>query len=229
MASAWTSLVSDFPKGEWFRRLSERCDLKRLLDEISNALDPLWATGEAHPPRRDVFNAFRLTTFETIKVVIVGNEPYPNAGDATGLASSAPSHVQPAPRSLDQVFDELDDDRDFDLDLPSHGDLTCCTDQGVLLLSCALTFGSPRHVKLWKPFTDCVIELLDELEDPVVFSSGELWLGGRLIWFVPGSTSSTARPTRILEVDATSVDAVTSPKRTGFFSMPDSIRLHGIA
>lgn len=123
-----------------------------------------------YPPEELVFNAFRKTPYDKVKVVIVGQDPYHNPGQAHGLAFSVPHGVLPPP-SLQNIFKELQ--ADLGIEPPSHGNLSSWAEQGVLLLNATLTVKQneplSHHGKGWEKFTDGVIEALKRREDPVIF------------------------------------------------------------
>lgn len=137
-----------------------------------------------YPPGELIFNAFNLTPFEAVKVVILGQDPYHGAGQAHGLCFS----VQPGvavPPSLQNIFRELHDD--LGLDRPEHGCLQSWAEQGVLLLNAVLTVEGGRagahQGRGWENFTDRVVECLNEDREGLVFM---LWGGyaqkkGRII------------------------------------------------
>ncbi len=122
------------------------------------------------PPGRLVFNALRLTPFDDVRVVILGQDPYHGRGQAMGLAFSVPAGVPPPP-SLRNVFVELG--TDLGLPAPGTGDLTPWAERGVLLLNSVLTVapGSPAsHAgKGWEAFTDRVIAELSARREGIVF------------------------------------------------------------
>lgn len=124
--------------------------------------------GEVYPAEGDMFAAFHLTPFERVKVVVLGQDPYPNPGQAMGLSFSVPTGVR-LPTSLRNIHAAM---REEDLTPARHGDLTGWARQGVLLLNAALTVpagGAGKHLAVWRPFTDAVVRLLNERERPVVF------------------------------------------------------------
>jgi uracil-DNA glycosylase len=126
------------------------------------------ARGEVYPPQEQTFNAFRLTRFDQVKVVLLGQDPYPNPGQAMGLSFSVPSGVA-LPASLRNIHAAM---RAEGLTPPPDGDLTGWAHQGVLLLNTALTVprnDAGRHVSAWRPFTDAVIGRLNSREVPLVF------------------------------------------------------------
>jgi uracil-DNA glycosylase len=110
------------------------------------------------PPAPLVFNAFRACSWNALKVVIVGQDPYPTAGHANGMSFAVNRGVT-IPGSLRNIYKSLIA-RGQMTEMPTHGDLTCWAEQGVLLLNAALTtiVGSSNvHAKFWKPYTDKII------------------------------------------------------------------------
>lgn len=123
-----------------------------------------------YPNMHDIFNALKTTAFKGVKVVILGQDPYHGAGQAHGMCFSVKKGVTPPP-SLKNIFKELMDD--VGIIMPSHGELTCWAEQGVLLLNTVLTVreGQPNSHKGkgWEIFTDQVIQKINEKDTPVVF------------------------------------------------------------
>lgn len=123
-----------------------------------------------YPKGRDIFNAFNQTPFDDVKVVILGQDPYHNPGQAHGLCFSVPGEIAPPP-SLKNIFKELKSD--VGIDPPQSGDLTKWARQGVLLLNSALTVRQHEpnsHSKIgWEKFTDTIIHLISEKNTGVVF------------------------------------------------------------
>ena len=123
-----------------------------------------------YPDMYDIFNALKYTSFADTKVVILGQDPYHGPGQAHGLCFSVKKGVEPPP-SLKNIFSELQED--VGIPQPAHGELTCWARQGVLLLNTVLTVRehqpNSHKGKGWEPFTDRVIELLDQKQTPVVF------------------------------------------------------------
>lgn len=123
-----------------------------------------------YPPKRDVFNALKYTSFADTKVVIIGQDPYHGYGQAHGLCFSVRQGVK-LPPSLVNIFKELENDvgREF----TTNGDLTAWAKQGVLMLNNVLTVreGQPQSHKDmgWEKFTDRIIAELNKKETPVVF------------------------------------------------------------
>jgi uracil-DNA glycosylase len=128
-----------------------------------------------YPPGPLIFNAFNTTAFEKVKVVILGQDPYHNPGEAMGLCFSVPLGVK-VPRSLKNVYKELS--TDMGCVIPNHGDLTKWANQGVFLLNAMLTVQKNKpasHRKIgWQKFTDAVIGKLSEQREGLIFM---LWGG----------------------------------------------------
>jgi uracil-DNA glycosylase len=122
------------------------------------------------PRGAEIFNAFNLTALDQVKVVILGQDPYHGPDQAHGLCFSVRSGVR-TPPSLKNIFKEISSD--LDLPIPNSGDLTKWAEQGVLLLNTVLTVESGKaasHKGMgWEKFTDRVIQVLSEREDPIVF------------------------------------------------------------
>jgi uracil-DNA glycosylase len=122
------------------------------------------------PEDSKIFSAFEQCSFEGIKVVIIGQDPYHGAGQANGLAFSV-NEGQKIPPSLRNIFKELNQDIGFQI--PSHGDLTTWAKQGVLLLNSVLTVEESKpgshQQKGWETFTDAVINKLSGENNGIVF------------------------------------------------------------
>lgn len=123
-----------------------------------------------YPGMHDMFNALKYTSYENVKVVILGQDPYHEPGQAHGMSFSVMKGVKQPP-SLVNIFKEMKDD--LDIDPPDHGCLIKWAEQGVLLLNTCLTVrehqANSHKGKGWEIFTDRVIELLNEREKPIVF------------------------------------------------------------
>ena len=122
------------------------------------------------PPADDIFNAFHLTPLKDVKVVILGQDPYHNNGQAHGLSFSVQKGVD-IPPSLVNIYKELHDD--LGCTIPSHGCLTKWAEQGVLMLNTVLTVrahqaNSHRGIG-WEEFTDAAILALNSQDRPIVF------------------------------------------------------------
>lgn len=126
---------------------------------------------EILPAREDIFNALALTPPDRVKVVILGQDPYPTPGHAHGLCFSVRPEVRPIPRSLRNIYKELQ--ADLGLPPPAHGNLASWARQGVLLLNPVLTvragLANSHQKQGWEPFTDRIIELVNAQPERVVF------------------------------------------------------------
>ena len=127
------------------------------------------------PPGALIFNAFDSTPFREVKVVVLGQDPYHNPGEAMGLCFSVPKGVR-VPPSLQNIYKELASD--VGAAIPNHGDLSAWAQQGVFLLNAMLTVEKNQaasHQKIgWQTFTDAVIRKLSEQREHLVFL---LWGG----------------------------------------------------
>jgi uracil-DNA glycosylase len=123
-----------------------------------------------YPPGSLIFNAFDSTPFDQVKVVILGQDPYHNPGEAMGLCFSVPRGVK-VPPSLLNIYKELK--ADVGVSAPGHGDLSAWTRQGVFLLNAMMTVERNRpqsHQNIgWQTFTDAVIRTLSERREGLVF------------------------------------------------------------
>lgn len=128
--------------------------------------------GSIFPEGHQIFRAFDACSFENVKVVILGQDPYPTKGHAHGLCFSVEPDVHPLPKSLINIYKEITDDLGIDLS-DRNGDLNHWAEQGVLLLNATLTVreGTPEsHAnKGWEIFTDAVIQKLAENRTEIVY------------------------------------------------------------
>lgn len=129
-----------------------------------------YATRQIFPPGRQIFNAFDLCPFDRVKVVIIGQDPYHDDGQANGLCFSV-NPGTPFPPSLQNIFKEISDD--LGRPMPTDGDLSRWARQGVLLLNATLTVrahqAGSHQGKGWEQFTDAVIHELSAHRDHLVF------------------------------------------------------------
>lgn len=134
-----------------------------------------YRTATCYPPGKLVFNAFNLCPFGSVKVVIIGQDPYHEPGQAQGLSFSVNEGV-PFPPSLQNIFKEIHDD--IGTPIPASGDLTRWARQGVLLLNATLTVrahqAASHQRKGWEEFTDAAIRALSAGRQHIVFI---LWGG----------------------------------------------------
>jgi len=123
------------------------------------------------PKGSQIFRAFEACPFDKVKVVILGQDPYPTPGHAHGLCFSVEPDVRPLPKSLNNIFKELNDD--LGIPIRTNGDLNEWAEQGVLLLNSVLTVKSGQadsHAgKGWELFTDAVIQKLNDNKTGVVY------------------------------------------------------------
>ena len=154
---------------DWKQRLNNEFDIS-YLDKIYQYLDKAYKEDSIYPPKKDVFNALTYCPFNTVKVVIIGQDPYHNKGQANGLAFSVNKGVK-IPPSLLNIYKEMH--RDLGMDIPTHGDLTKWAKQGVLLLNAILTVkeNAPlSHKDLgWQQLLIDIIKILDHNDTPKVF------------------------------------------------------------
>jgi uracil-DNA glycosylase len=135
---------------------------------MQDFLDGIYKSGRILPKREDVFKALFLVKPEEVKVIIIGQDPYPNAKDAMGLAFSVPHNKIPA--SLRNVFKELSSD--LKIPIPKIGDLTPWADRGVLLLNSILTVEEGKSLshanKGWEHITNNLIQKVIDKKNPIV-------------------------------------------------------------
>jgi uracil-DNA glycosylase len=153
----------------WQSRLQKEFKKPYFLD-LTNFLESEKVTYTIFPKEQDVFKAFELTPFDSVKVVIIGQDPYHGLNQAHGLSFSVNKGIK-VPPSLQNIFKELQTDSNNPI--PAHGNLIKWAQQGVLLLNATLTVraGLPgsHQKKGWETFTDAVIELISDEKEHVVF------------------------------------------------------------
>lgn len=162
----WQTVLHEEIGQPYFQKLREFVDEERQHHQV-------------FPPEDKVFNALKTTRFDEVKVVLLGQDPYHDEGQAMGLCFSVPSGVKPPP-SLVNIFKELKSD--VGVPIPRNGDLTPWARQGVLLLNTVLTVRAHQahshRKKGWEKFTDTIIQKLSDRPDPIVF----------LLWGRPAQT-----------------------------------------
>lgn len=166
----WQDALADTKRSEQFKQIIQFVQQQRR-------------TGKTiYPPESDVFNAFKYTPFSEVKVVILGQDPYHQKGQAHGLAFSV-QHNIPVPPSLVNIYKEINND--IGAIPPKHGNLTHWAKQGVLLLNTVLTVeanhANSHKNKGWELFTDEVIRSLNHAEQHIVF----------LLWGKPAQNKIT--------------------------------------
>lgn len=155
--------------GRWSEYVSQEAN-EPYFSKLNEAVEGAYAAGTVYPPRERLFTAFSLTPPEKVRVVILGQDPYHEPGQAHGLSFSVPEGV-PIPKSLKNIYKELQED--LGIVPPNHGCLKGWAEQGVLLLNAVLTVeahqaGSHRSFG-WEKFTDSVIAATNALPQPIAF------------------------------------------------------------
>ena len=155
--NSWKEVLWDEFQAAYFRGLKDFLVGERELHKV-------------YPPGKLIFNAFRHTPFQDVKVVILGQDPYHGKGQAHGLCFSVPQGVPPPP-SLINIFKEQQ--KDLGIPFPAHGNLEAWARQGVLLLNATLTVragqaGSHQN-RGWENFTNAVIKKISQQREGVVF------------------------------------------------------------
>ncbi len=155
---------------DWLRHLGDEFSqphmlgLKQFLRQAKDSKTVIY------PPGRLIFNALNSTPPQAVKAVIIGQDPYHGPGQAHGLSFSVPDGVQPPP-SLQNIFKEIQ--RDLGISEFASGNLTSWARQGVLLLNSVLTVtrgqAASHQGRGWEPFTDRVIQVLNETREHLVF------------------------------------------------------------
>ena len=157
--TTWQDALGPQKEAEYFTRLMARIQSEREAGKV------------IYPPQQDVFNALKVTPLESVKVVILGQDPYHGPDQAHGLCFSVLPGVK-TPPSLVNIYKELAADIDGFV-IPKHGTLTRWAEQGVLLLNTVLTVEQGKahsHAKWgWETFTDAVIDAVNRHQQGVVF------------------------------------------------------------
>ena len=155
--------------GQWEQALQGEFR-KPYYRKLFETVGQTYRSGPVYPPADDIFNAFHFTPLPEVKVVILGQDPYHEPGQAHGLSFSVRPGV-PAPPSLVNIYQELHDD--LGCPIPDNGCLEPWARQGVLLLNTVLTVQAHRansHQNIgWEEFTDAAIRVLAEQDRPMVF------------------------------------------------------------
>src|SRR5690554_670491 len=158
----WQEVLSDELQKSYFKTL-----LEKVNEEYNEHI--------CYPEKDHIFEAFNLTPFKDVKVVIIGQDPYHGPGQANGLSFSVNKDIAPPP-SLLNIFKELN--QDLDIPFPNHGDLSKWAKQGVLMLNATLSVrahSAGSHQGLgWEKFTDQVIQTISKEKENIVFL---LWGG----------------------------------------------------
>ncbi len=157
IGNSWDNILEEEFKKEYFKTL-----LEFVKNEYKNKI--------IYPKQNEVFNAFRYTSFEDVKVVILGQDPYHGPNQAEGLSFSVSNEVLKPP-SLKNIFKELESD--LGIQFPEANSLKPWAKEGVLLLNAVLTveehMPTSHKDKGWEVFTDNIIRILNTKKEPVVF------------------------------------------------------------
>lgn len=153
----------------WASRLQSEFDAP-YFQQLTQFVKQEYASGPCYPPGPEIFNAFNLCPFPQVKVVIIGQDPYHEPGQAEGLCFSVKDGVQKPP-SLVNIFKEIEDD--LGRPAPATGSLRRWAEQGVFLLNATLTVrahqAGSHQGHGWETFTDAVIRRLSEEREHLVF------------------------------------------------------------
>lgn len=164
----------------WDKILNEEIN-KTYFKELVSFLNEENKKKTIYPPKIDLFKALQLTDYNDVNVVILGQDPYFNEGEANGLCFSVNNGIK-TPPSLRNIYKELKEDLNIDR---TNTDLSDWAKQGVLLLNTVLTVESKKPFshrnKGWETFTDKIIEKLNEKDDPIIF----------ILWGNPAKSKKT--------------------------------------
>ncbi|MBS1642866.1 MAG: uracil-DNA glycosylase [Bacteroidetes bacterium] len=154
----------------WKEKLQSEFTKPYFLQIVSHLKTERSTNAIIYPSGKLIFNAFKQTPFNNVKVVILGQDPYHGPNQAMGLSFSVPEEVKPPP-SLINIFKELN--KDIGMEIPKTGNLTAWAKQGVLLLNAVLTVRANEpasHSKIgWMNFTDAVIKKISDEKKGIVF------------------------------------------------------------
>ena len=156
----------------WELALNEEFQKPYFLD-LMKFINSEYTTkaGAIFPAKSIIFQALNLCPIQHVKVVIIGQDPYPTKGHAHGLCFSVERNIQPFPKSLMNIFKEIEND--LNVKLPENGNLERWAEQGVLLLNAVLTVeegkADSHSKKGWEKFTDAIIQKLNEQNEGVVY------------------------------------------------------------
>ena len=156
--ASWKEVLTPLFEKDYFHQITAHIKTEKALKRT------------IYPKGSQIFNAFNLTPFDKVKVVILGQDPYHNPEQAMGLSFSVPNNIK-IPPSLANIYKELN--KDIGMPIPLTGDLTNWAKQGVLLLNSVLTVRANEpgsHSKIgWTHFTDEVIKILSNKKSRLVF------------------------------------------------------------
>lgn len=157
--NTWNEFFNDISKKEYFLNLMTFVNHEYEAKVI-------------FPKKEDMWNAFKFTELKDVKVVILGQDPYPNSNQAMGLAFSVNDGIA-LPRSLINIFKEMINEYKLDIEIPKSGDLSYLSKQGVLLLNPYLTVEAHKplshKIKEYDLLFKDIMNLLNESDNPIVF------------------------------------------------------------
>jgi uracil-DNA glycosylase len=156
--------------GEWLEAVGDEFK-KPYYRDLYQFVKNEYATKVIYPPSEDIFNALHFTPLDKVKVLILGQDPYHEPGQAHGLSFSVLPGKADTPPSLQNIYKELQDD--LGCYIPNNGYLKKWADQGVLLLNTVLTVrahaANSHQGKGWEQFTDAIIRAVNAQDRPVVY------------------------------------------------------------
>ena len=154
---------------DWKSLLQEEFD-KPYFEQLTNFVREEYAAGTIYPAGRNIFRAFDKCPVDSLKVVVIGQDPYHGPGQANGLCFSVNDGI-PFPPSLQNIFKEINDD--IGTPIPQSGNLDRWAEQGVLLLNSVLTvkahLATSHAGRGWEQFTDAVVRTIAERKDGIVY------------------------------------------------------------
>ncbi|MBO6197162.1 MAG: uracil-DNA glycosylase [Butyrivibrio sp.] len=157
-------------EGDWLEAVGDEFKkpyYKNLYEFVKNE----YSTHVVYPPSEDIFNALHFTPLKDVKVLILGQDPYHEPGQAHGLSFSVLPGKADTPPSLQNIYKELNDD--LGCYIPNNGYLKKWADQGVLMLNTVLTVrahaAGSHQGKGWEQFTDAIIRAVNKKDEPVVY------------------------------------------------------------
>ena len=155
--NGWNGFFEEQKRQEYFK-------------DLASFVDAEYENNTVYPPKENIFKAFELTDTDDIKLVIIGQDPYHEKGQAMGLAFSVPKGVKKPP-SLCNIYKEIE--MEYDCKMPDSGDLTSWAKKGIFLLNNVLTVrdGAANSHKGhgWEIFTDNVIKYINEIDRPICY------------------------------------------------------------
>ena len=160
----------EFTRNDWFETLKPEFDKSYYIELNKKIINEYHSSIQIFPDSDDIFNAFHFTPLSEVKVVILGQDPYHNIGQAHGLCFSVKPEVA-TPPSLVNIYKELRDD--CGCYIPNNGYLKKWSKQGVLMLNTVLTVRAHEANSHkgwgWEQFTDAAIEVLNKIDRPIVY------------------------------------------------------------